>query len=425
MVAARDNGGAMSVSGTNLPDYQVLLSRLKSSGQWDRVWDYAGEWLSSDPENLRAHLAAGQAAIQLKRFTEARPHIDRVLEGEPDNGFAHRLLSIVQFHAGENAAADESIRKAISLAPNDPYHWYHLGWMCYRQGARPAARSCVEKARELAPNNSDIINLLALCEPESPDTAARKFQQYRQALELDPENSDVHNNLGVHYLNIENDPKKAEVCFRRSLSLNPSSALARKNLFITLKKRDPVFRVLHAPRDFLARGMALVGKSRRRNLIMFLLVLPIWILSARFVIGGLALWFLFVWPLVKVYERLTLGDIKADAGELGARKGGLFGYHRWSLKVRLGIFAAFLFAFWGGTAYGYWRWPAKGEIALGFSIGTVLIVLLVSSARSSMRKSREEAHGKKRAKLAQSLLSTKKAKKTWWSLFRRKTASHE
>jgi tetratricopeptide (TPR) repeat protein len=417
----------MSGPQTNVPNFPALLARLSASQQWDRVRDYAGEWLAAEPENVRAHQAAAQAAIQLKQYAKARPHINRVLQREPDNDFAHRLLSIIQFHAGEFAAADQSIHKAISLDPNDAYNWYHLGWMCYKQGTRalPEARRCLEKARELAPHDPNIINLLALCEPETPEAARRKFQQYLQALELDPGNSDVHNNLGVHYLNVESNYTLAEECFRRSLALNPSSALARQNLFITLKKSDRVYRVLHLPRDLLARAIGLVGKSRRKNLWLFLLVLPLWILSARFVMGGLALWFLFVWPLVKVYEHLTIGDIRAQAGEIGAKKGGFLGYRRWPFKARLGIFAAILTAFWGGTAYACWRWPEERNILLGFAIGIIVIVLVGRGLILAARNSRAEAQARKRAKVASSLLSPNVKKKSWWNFFGKKPVTHE
>jgi len=297
--------------------------------------------------------------------------------------------------------------------------------MCYRQRAIPAARSCFEKARELAPNDPNIINLLALCEPDSPGAAGRRFQQYQNALELDPENSDVHNNLGVHYLNVEKDFKAAESCFRRSLSLDPASGHARKNLFLALKRRDPVFRTLHAPRDFLLRGLSGVRRAGRRNFLVFLVALPVWFLAARFVMGALALWFLLVWPLVKVYERLTLGDIRAEAGEIAARKGGLFGYHRWPLMARLGIFGAFLVSFWGGAAYCFWRWPGEREAALGLGIGAVLVVLLVQTLRSRSKQNREEANGKKRAEIVASLLSPEPARKSWWSFTRRKPAAYD
>lgn len=377
----------MSAPKTNDPNFAIMVSRLGASGQWDRVWDSTREWLAAEPENLAAHRAAGQAAVHLKRYEEAQPHITRVLEGRPFDDFAHRLLSIVQFHAGQHTAADESVRRAIDLNPHDAYHWYHLGWMCYQQKSFPSARGCLQKARELAPNDPNIINLLALCESDLPDAPARQKRQYEQALELDPENADVHNNLGVYYLNVEHNAAAAEDCFRRALSLNPSSTLARQNLFIALKKRDTLFRLLHLPRDLMFRFFGFFGRSRRKSVLLYLLVFPLWIITARFWIAGITLWFFFVWPLVKVYEKLTIGDIKAQAGEIGARKGGIFGYRAWSVKTRLGIFAGVLFAFWGGTAYCIWRWTDGGAAVFGLGVVITVIALLLSSLYRLMKSS--------------------------------------
>ena len=415
----------MSGAGTNAPDFSTLIARLRAGGQWDRVWDYSRQWLAVEPENLQAHWAAGQAAVQLDRYADARPHIERVLAGQPDNDLALRLLSVIQFHAGQHKAADETIRRAIALDPNDPYHWYHLGWMCYRQNALPAARDCLEKARDLSPDDADIRNLLAMCELDSPEKAARKQAQYLQALELDPENADIHNNLGVYYLESARDFAAAENCFRTALSLDPSMAVARNNLFITIKKRDVIFRVLHAPKDLLFRVIRYFRSARSTNILLYILGILLWLVAARFAIGLLVLWCIFFWPLVKVYESLTLGDIRAKAGELGARKGGFIGHRQWPLKVRLGIFAGVLAAFWGGTAYCAWRWPEKLSVTLTTSIGIAILVLCARTLWAWTRRARDSARGRRHSRTVQELLTDTPPQKPWWKFNRGNSSSHD
>jgi len=75
----------------------------------------------------------------------------------------------------------------------------------------------------------------------------------------------------------------------------------------------------------------------------------VWLVAFRFIIGALILWFSLVWPLTKVYEFLTIGDIRARAGELGVRRGGFLGYRQWPVKIRLPIFALVLASFWGAV----------------------------------------------------------------------------
>ena len=406
----------MSSPETDAPHYAMLLSRLTSSGQWDRALDTAQEWLAKDPEKVRAHMAAATALINLRRHGEAAPHLGRVLASEPENDMAHRFMSIVHFHQNRFKAADESIQKAISLNPNDAFHWYHLALMFYRQGDRASGRKCAVKACALNPRNSDILNLLALCDSTpSSATGSRKLEQYRLALELDPENPKVHNNIGIYYLNSKDYPA-AEEHFRRALFFDPTLTVARANLFITIKHSDAVYRCLCAPKDILRRSFSLMRSARKRSVLLYLLAIPVWILAYRFVIVGLVLWGLFVWPLVKVYEFLTIGDMRAQAGEIGARRGGFLGYRRWTIRVRLAVCALILTLFWGGMAWLYSNETTRPIVYLFIAI--LVVSFLVRTVSLTLKKDRARAHARTRAKKLGNLLDPAGPKRKWWKYYR-------
>jgi Flp pilus assembly protein TadD len=416
------------MSGQNAPNYRILVARYTSSGQWDRAVETAVEWLSTEPENIEAHLAVGQALVVLNRHAEAERHIAHVLAARPDSDICHRLMSAIHFSAGRYKAADESVRKAISLDPTDAFHWYHLALMCYRQGDRASARKFGSKALELSPRSPDIMNLVTLCEPATSANADQRLAQYHEALELDPENAAIHNNIGAHHLDITHDYEAAEECFRRALFFDPSDKTARSNLFVTLKHRDPIYRALRAPKDFLIQGFSVAQKARQRNILLYLLMVPLWIFALRFVVAGLLLWCLFIWPLLKAYEYLTIGDILSKAGEVGAHRGGFLGYRRCSLKVRLGVFAAFLALFWGGTAFSWMTIDKMSkndswDAVLGLFILFGLIALLVTMLRRMFRQSRIESHAKRRAKKFDALLNPNQTKKPWWQFWQSRTNS--
>lgn len=331
------------------PNYGILTQRFVSAGQWDRSLATALEWLSKAPENLRAHRVAAQSLINLDREEEAEKHLEKVLAGNPNDGFAHRLMAIVYFRAGKFRSADESIRKAISLDPTDAYHWYQLAHMSYNLGDLTTARSSVAKAREFNPRDANILNLAILCEPK--DAVSVKIQRYEEALALDPENANIYNNIGAIYLNQIKDYGKAEEHFRRALFFKPTSKTFRKNLFLTVKKRDLIYRILCTPRDWMIAVINFFARARKENIWLYLLMIPLWLLAFYYIYGALLLWLVLVWPLTKVYEYLTIGDIRARAGELGVRRGGFLGFRKWPLKVRLSIFAFLLISFWGGVAF--------------------------------------------------------------------------
>jgi Flp pilus assembly protein TadD len=416
------------MSGQNAPNYRILAARYTSSGQWERALETAVEWLSAEPENIEAHLAAGQALVVLNRHAEAESHMAQVIAARPDSDICHRLMSAIHFSAGRYKAADESVRKAISLNPTDAFHWYHLALMCYRQGDRASAKKFGAKALELSPRSPDIMNLVTLCEPASSANADQRLAQYHEALELDPENAAIHNNIGAHHLDITGDHEAAEEYFRRALFFDPSDKTARSNLFITLKHRDPIYRALRAPKDFFTQSFSFAQKARQRSILLYLLTVPLWIFALRFMLAGLLLWCLFIWPLLKAYEYLTMGDILSKAGEVGAHRGGFLGYRRWSLKIRLGVFAAFLALFWGGTAL---IWMAKDKVSknevwdsvLGIFILIGILAILVTTLRSIFRQSRIDSHAMRRAKKFDTLLNPNEPKKPWWQFWQRRTNS--
>lgn len=357
------------------PNYGILTQRFMSAGQWDRSLTTAMEWLAKDPENLRAHRVAAQSLINLERTEEAEKHLEKVLAGNPNDGYAHRLMAMVYFKSGKFRFADESIHKAISLDPTDAYHWHQLAHMSYRQGDLATARKSVARARELNPRDANILNLAILCESNSAGTAM--IQQFEEALALDPENANIYNNIGVQYLDKLKNYGKAEEYFRRALFFEPGSKTFRKNLFITVKIRDLIYRILCTPKDWLFAVINFFARTRKKSIWLYILMIPLWLLAFRFIIGGLVLWFALVWPLTKVYEYLTIGDIRARAGELGVRRGGLLGYRKWPLKLRLSIFAILLISFWGGVAFFCLSDNPLASKDLGQAILGVLLLIAV------------------------------------------------
>ena len=347
--------------------YATLLSRLIGSKDWPRALNTAREWLAEDPVSAQAHLSAGQALINLERHAEALPHLRKTLEVNPNHAFAHRLASSSYFHSKDFRQADEHIQQAIALQPNEATHWYQLAWMRYMHGAPDLAAKHAARALELAPENSNVVNLLALCQRNKPKA---RLAQYERALELDPENAVVHSNIGLYRLHVDGDGRAAEACFRRALQINPADKGAQKNLLLALRQRHWGYQLLRFPLSMWDRT---TWARKDFYTLAHVVVLGLCLATTYFwfIIFG---WVLLVFPLQKAYEYLTLGDIQAQAGVIGARRGGLLGYRRWPFAVRLGVFALLTLLFWGGVG-GLALWLKDHGLPEAFVVPLTLILV--------------------------------------------------
>jgi hypothetical protein len=124
-------------------------------------------------------------------------------------------------------------------------------------------------------------------------------------------------------------------------------------------------------------------------------------------IGALILWLILVWPLVKTYEYLTLGDLKKKAGEIGAQRGGFLGFRRWPLRARLAIFGLVLVGFWTALALAARNVRAGDALA---TYGLLLVIIVLCGAvvfwavRRNIRFFRAGIHKRRRSKKFSDLL---------------------
>ena len=381
---------------------ETLLWRFSESSQWDRLLSTAAEALAEDPESVTAHLYMAEALINLDRKPEAEKHLQDALGRNPENAIAHRWMSMVQFAKKNYRGADESIREALALSPRDPDNWYHLAWMCHQQHDLKNGLKWATRARELAPNNPHVLNLYALC----ADQSGHNPELLDEVLALDPENAHGHNNRGVDLLN-QNKYAEAEACFRQALAIDPTLKFARQNLFVAIKHRDLVYRILCAPRDFLIwiRNIT-VGDGSKRNPVAAVFGFLAWILVFKFVLLLFILWFALMWPMTKLYEFLVMGDLRKKAGEAGATRGGILGYRRWAMRWRMAIFAAGLLGFWRLVYEFMWspaRTPSERETAAMFLLCAVLATGLIYYGKHLVHGVVARYHAWKRARTLQQL----------------------
>lgn len=140
------------------------------------------EVLKRDPSDIETILSCGQVCMQLERNEDARDFFHRVLEIEPWNEDAQRLIGIIEAEKSGNRLCVDNVT-------------------LFRQAQKKAA-------------DGDIQGALA---------------HLNQILEQDPQNAQTCNDLGVLYY--ENGEKeKALSCYEQAVQLNPHDTNFQKNL---------------------------------------------------------------------------------------------------------------------------------------------------------------------------------------------------
>lgn len=68
------------------------------------------------PENVKANFTLGLMSLQTSQYEKAIGRFEKVLEQQPQNTDAHRLLARAHLNLGDSARASESLQRAYETA---------------------------------------------------------------------------------------------------------------------------------------------------------------------------------------------------------------------------------------------------------------------------------------------------------------------
>ena len=112
----------------------------------------------------------------------------------PEKGSPKYLSAVRAFYVGlsalqvgDDVRAEEKLKEATALAPDEPASWADLGLLYMRQRRFDEAAQSLEKARQLAPENAGLYVLFGQLE-SARGNSAEADKHFRRAAELDPRN---------------------------------------------------------------------------------------------------------------------------------------------------------------------------------------------------------------------------------------------
>lgn len=134
-------------------------------------------------------------SAQMRHWRDATSLLEREIETDPANGFAHIALGNKMLDKGDIAGAQRHFDAARQSRPDDPDVRYHLGMSMLRMSRDADAAALFAEALRIAPQFPDAHYQLgrALLWMGNPGEAVRHF---REELRLNPEHREAAKALG-------------------------------------------------------------------------------------------------------------------------------------------------------------------------------------------------------------------------------------
>lgn len=276
---------------------------------------------------MSAHIEKARLLMAQSRFELATKELRQQLAEEPDDPFAHALLAIC---LGEqkppSAESLRSARTAVSLAPDFPFAHYVLAGVLHDCDKLSEAEQAIREAIRLEPQDADYFSLLA-----SINLSRRRWAEALQAAEqglavdaehvasinlramalgkmnrryeagaeigtalgVDPDNPLTHANQGWHHIEL-GEYQQATNHFREALRLEPQLDWAREGIVEVLKARNPVYRLM-------LRYFLWTAKLQGRGL--WIMIIGAWLFSRliRGLINSQPVLAPLLWPIYIAY----------------------------------------------------------------------------------------------------------------------------
>ena len=173
----------------------------------------------------------GNLATVLSRqgkHAEAMDLFAKGLAQHPDDVVLLSHQGLTQMHAGDVAAAQASLTRAVELDPAYPQAQFNLGVLRYGQGRYRDAIGCFKRALALNPGFVDAyLNLGSTYAALGQFEAA--LEPWEQLRRIQPDNVPLIHNIGLANARLGR-LDEAAAAFRRVLALDPANADSRREL---------------------------------------------------------------------------------------------------------------------------------------------------------------------------------------------------
>ena len=267
---------ALDLGGDDIQSFLLLAHICALRGEIEGEFQWANKAAALDDSNPEPLFVIAEASRRLGRLSETEAALVKVIELEPEDSRAYRLLGDTYLAMQRLDEAREKFWTVLQMRPEDASLWADLGHTMSRLDDPENALEAFQKAVDLEPENPEnFYHLGDACLALGRLDQAVGFLS--RALQLDPDYALAHYDLGLAFLQLgryeeaavenaavlQNDPEMAFQRTNLGLGATTNLGLAYNNLG-RLAEGEQCFRrnlKLLAP-TFFNLGLALFKQGR-------------------------------------------------------------------------------------------------------------------------------------------------------------------
>jgi len=147
---------AAALDSTNTICRAQLLNLYKRTGRRQEALEVCGQLTKIDPDNAFYELLTGVVLAELKRYDVAEETIRRAIKLAPENAGGYRSLAEVLLLQNHKLPEAKTLaQKSVDLEPT-ARHYSLLSQACMQNQDRVGALAAMKRATELAPDSEDM-----------------------------------------------------------------------------------------------------------------------------------------------------------------------------------------------------------------------------------------------------------------------------
>jgi len=193
--------------------------RLKACGHLSQCYEL-------NPEFALSLQWAGSLLIQDRRFSGAKPIVEKLLEKKPDSAAAHYMSGVLALENGDLSSAVSRLEKAVELLGDFTAAHRKLAEAHRRLGNKEKAVRHYRKVVEFDKTDSESTFQLGVLLSDLHDVDAA-IKMFKRALSLNPTFAEAHYQIGLLLYVEKGAIDEAIVALKKALELDPTDPSTR------------------------------------------------------------------------------------------------------------------------------------------------------------------------------------------------------